>query len=182
MYEKKYVFIRRESGRLESVDKYIMSQQYLSDAEVKKSARSEINLFNSLATDEEGRCSFPEQKYYEYYQNICDIKFEGKVIIRPYRSLYECIMDGIKGFFDVSLVALSAMVDGDFLFAVKIHGKEDKAFAYVLFDKNGKIKRAMHPFNLEVEDSVILKYLNLFAKDILLPSIENRSKQEVHIA
>ena len=181
MYEKRYLLLRKEADRIKDIDPDVLSRQYQTDVEVRRQARSEISFYNNLGLVEEGHFFSPEQRYYEYFQSIRDIEFSGKIIIKPYNSLYSCIIDSIKGCYDVSLVALSLMAgEGDFLFSVKIPGREDKAFAYVLFDEDGNIKRARHAFNLDVTDSVILKYLNLFAKDILLPSLSR--KRNIHIS
>lgn len=173
MYEKKYISIKGEKYRYEEIDEDVFRQNYLKDdSEVKKQTWSEINFFSVIAGGKD-LC----KRYHQYYEDIKDVSFEGKVIIRPYKSLFEAVADGISGCFDVGMIASGISFEEGYLFAVKVPKAENKAFAYVLYDANGNIIKARQAFNLDIINPSLLKYLNLFAKDVLIPSLNQRGEK-----
>ena len=171
-FEKKFVAIKGENSRYEELDKTLYQQNCLqNDSDLSKKVWSEINFFAVLAG---GKDLFGE--YRHYYEDIKDITFAGKVIIRPYKSLWEAVADGIHGCFDVGLLAEGISSADGYLFTVKVPKAEDKAFAYVLYDHEGNIKQARQAFNLDVVNPTVLKYLELFSKNVLKPALENNVK------
>lgn len=173
--ERKFVMIKGESFRYESeVNPTVFSQNKLQwEREAKKRARGEIKLFSLMADGTDF-----ERRFFEYSQSISNLSFKGKLVIRPYRSLYEVVLDGVHGCYDVGMIAENISEEDGYLFAVKVPGKEDKAFAYVLYDADGNILKARQAFNLEIKNQTVLNYLRLFAKDIFIPSM----KRAIHTA
>lgn len=176
--EKKFVSIKGEADRYQKeINPYIFSQNKLQyEVESKKKAKGEMRMFSLMADGADLECN-----YYEYSRSIYNISFSGKLVIRPYKSLYEATLDGVYGCFDVGLLAEGISESDGYLFAVKVPGKEDKAFAYVLYDSDGEIIKARQAFNLDIVNEGIIKYLKLFARDVFLPMMAEK-KAEVHTA
>ena len=176
--EKKFISIKGESDRYKTeVNPYIFSQNKLQyEADSKKKARGEIKFFSLMADG-----ANLESHFFEYNLSIKNISFAGNIIIRPYKSLYEATLDGVYGCFDVGFLAEGISESDGYLFAVKVPGKEDKAFAYVLYNSDGEIIKARQAFNLDIINEGIIKYLKLFAKDVFLPGMAKR-ELEVHTA
>ncbi len=176
MYEKLFVTLKGEENRYKSeVDSYIYSNNKYNDIFLcKRKARGEIEFFQAMV--QSNTCL--AESFYHYTNCFSNVRFHGKLIIRPFRHLYEATLDGVIGCYDSGLLAegISAEEDG-YLFTIRFPGKEQKVFGYVLYGNDGKIKRARQAFNLDIQNKTILRYLELFSKDILLPYISKQKKK-----
>lgn len=172
--EEKFIMVKGERKRLqEEVEQSLFMQQHLkTENECHRLAVSELEFFREMSKDS------PYLNFEEYNEGLKGLYFNGKLIIRPYANLYEATMDGVKGCADVGLLGETISIDDGLLFAVKLPNREDKFFGYVLYDFDGNIVRARHAFNMDIKNEYILKYLKLFAQDILIPAMQ----REVHTA
>jgi len=170
---KYFVQLQGEESRYEEVNSYVYKNNILkTESEIKKAARREINLFQRFAEGVN-----PESRYYDICNNMRNIRFDGKVIIRPFNSLYEATVDGIMGTYDSGLIAETIDYEDGYLFAIRIPRFENKAFGYVWYNPDGTVRQARQAFCLDIQNKVVLKYIELFSRDILLPALRQKEKK-----
>jgi len=162
--KRNFILIKGDESKVESVDKDIRDCAFYQPIEdAKKAARNYIKMVDAVNDYES--C---EQRFYTYTKQLEGLEFIGQSIeIRPYKNLYEALLDGFCSFNDVGMTAAGLKsIDDGMLFAVRVPGNT-KSFGYVLYSPSGDILKARYAFNLDFENKTICKYLMLFAKDVL---------------
>lgn len=141
---------------------------YQDEHECRIKAKQEMRLLEEIAnvdSDETGKHVDLQEEFFNNTNSYWNVRFEGKLIIRPYKSFNEAALDGFMGAYDTGMLAAS--ICGEYLFVMRLASEPDKAFGYLLFSEDGELLRARRAFNLDIENKTVLKYIELFQKDIL---------------
>lgn len=131
-------------------------------------AKQELRFLEEMANldaEESGNHVDLQERFFKNTNSYRNVRFEGKLIIRPYKSINEAALDGYMGAYDTGLLASS--ICGEYLFMIRLASEPDRAYGYILFSEDGELLRARRAFNLDIENKTVLNYIELFRKDVL---------------